>query len=298
MSMILITGGTGFVGRALVRQLVASGRPVRILLRPSPISPSLPKGISVEVAVCSLKDERSIRAALKGVDMVYHLAGTERRGSRSDLLGVDIEGTQVLAHSAAQAGVRRLLYLSHLGADRFSAYPLLKAKAIAEHHIINSGVEYTIIRSAIAFGQNDQFTSLFAKLLKLSPGIFLMPGDGESLIQPIYLDDLITCLIWALEDATMGNQTIAIGGAEYLSFRQVIVTLMEQLRIRRNIVTILPAYLRVISLVVEQFAPRFPVSSFWMDYLAADRTCSLDTLPRLFGLIPARFEQNLGYLLP
>src|SRR5689334_19798549 len=75
--MILVTGGTGFVGRALVRQLVANGQQVRTLIRPSPRTPNLPRGVPVEVAVVSLSDERGLRAALRGVDVVYHLAGAE-----------------------------------------------------------------------------------------------------------------------------------------------------------------------------------------------------------------------------
>ena len=93
--MILVTGGTGFIGQALIRQLVSLGKPVRTLLRPSIVTPNLPRGIPIEVAVSSFDDERSLRAAMKGVDVIYHLAGSERLGSRlADLVGVDIEGTK------------------------------------------------------------------------------------------------------------------------------------------------------------------------------------------------------------
>jgi nucleoside-diphosphate-sugar epimerase len=294
--MILVTGGTGFVGKALVRQLSEMGKPVRILLRPSPESPNLPKSVPVEVAVCSLRDERGIRAALKGVDAVYHLAGAERKGSRSDLTGVDVEGTRILAQACAQAGVERLIYLSHIGADRFSAYPVLKAKAIAEHHIINSGVDYTILRSAIVFGPNDQFTTMLSKLIKISPAIFLIPGDGETLLQPLFINDLVTCLAWVLKDHEMANKMISLGGGEFLSFKKIIEIIMIKMSKRRTIIPVFPAYLRMLSIIVEQFTPGFPVSIFWLDYLAADRTCTLDTLPRSFGLIPARFEHHLDYL--
>src|SRR5512146_1502255 len=122
-SMILVTGGTGFIGQALVRQLVAAGKSVRLLLRPSPTSPRLPRGVAVEVAVSSLKDERGLRSALKGVDVVFHLAGAERIGSRSNLEGVDIDGSRSLASVIRQAGVERVFFISHLGADRSSAFP-------------------------------------------------------------------------------------------------------------------------------------------------------------------------------
>ncbi|NPV85660.1 MAG: NAD(P)H-binding protein [Anaerolineae bacterium] len=294
--MILVTGGTGFVGRALARQLVANGESVRILLRPSPLSPNLPRGVSVEVVVCSLSDERGLQAAMKGVNVVYHLAGSERRGTRADLLGVDVNGARTLARAAMQAGVERVIYLSHLGADRFSAYPVLKAKAIAENYLMHSGVGYTIFRSAIIYGENDQFSTMFARLLKLSPGLFLLPGGGNTLLQPIWVEDLVTCMIYALDDAETVGQIISVGGTEYFSFRQIIEILMEVTATRRRLVSIQPAYLRMITLLIEQFIPRFPVSIFWLDYLAADRTTALDSVPRLFGLMPARFQHHLGYL--
>ena len=79
--MILVTGGTGFIGRALVRQLTEAGYPVRLLIRPTKQSPNLPKGVPVEVAVSKLSDKRSIRSAMIDVDIVYHLAGVEWHGA-------------------------------------------------------------------------------------------------------------------------------------------------------------------------------------------------------------------------
>lgn len=294
--MILVTGGTGFVGSVLIPNLLKAGKEVRLLLRPSPVSPRLPKGVSVEVAVCSLKDERGLRAALKGVDTVIHLAGAERQSTRANLTEVDVEGAQAIAQVAALAGVRRMLYLSHLGADKNSAYPVLKAKAFAEAAVQQSGIPYTIFRSAALFGPGDQFTTSFARLIRASKPFVLMPGDGDMLLQPLWIEDLVTALIIALDEESMYDQTISVGGAEILTFRQVIETIMQTIGVRRWLIPFSPAYLRILALWVEQVSPRFPVSLFWLDYLSADRTCALDTMPRVFGLMPVRFHQNLQYL--
>src|SRR5512144_2639917 len=101
--MILITGGTGFVGKALVRHLTEAGYPIRLLIRPSKRSPNLPKGVPVEVAVCNLNDIRGLRSALMGVEVVYHLAGVEWHGAHASLMNVDIEGTQTISRVAADA---------------------------------------------------------------------------------------------------------------------------------------------------------------------------------------------------
>ena len=138
MSRILVTGGTGFIGQALVRHLADSGHRVRILLRASAQSPNLPRSLPVEVAVRGLDDDRGLRAAMVGVDIVYHLAGAEWRGAYASLMEIDIQGTQNVVAAAADAEVGRLFFVSHLGADRASAYPVFKAKAIAEETMMDS----------------------------------------------------------------------------------------------------------------------------------------------------------------
>ncbi len=294
--MILVTGGTGFVGRVLVRHLIASGKQVRTLLRPSKKSPMLPRGISVEAAVCSLQDERGLRSVLKDIDTVFHLAGSERFSSKAALQAVDVDGTRTLADVAARAGVRRIVYLSHLGADRASAYPVLKAKGLAENAIAASGVPYTILRSAVIYGPGDQFTLPLARLLRISPGIFLVPGDGNTLLQPIWIEDVVTCLSIAAEQEDLANQVLSIGGVETFRFSEVVNKIMDTIGLQRRLVNFSPAYMRLIALFLEQFS-RFPVSIYWLDYLAADRTTQLDTVPRVFGILPVRMHTQLGYLL-
>lgn len=294
--MILVTGGTGFVGQILIRHLVAMGYQVRTLLRPSQASPNLPVGVPIEAVICGLKDERGLRAAFKGVDVVFHLAGAEHKGSQADLMGVDIEGTKSIAGVAADAGIERFFYLSHLGADRASAYPVLKSKAIAESHIVHSGVPYTIFRSAVLFGPGDKFTTELARLLRLAPGLFFLPGDGKTMLQPLWVEDLVTCLTLAMSDPATINQIYAIGGPEFLSFREIVDMVKSAARIRRTVVPLAPPYLRFLSVFLENSMKDFPLSVFWIDYLASDRTCELDTLPRLFGLMPARLNHQIEYL--
>src|SRR5262245_52824866 len=124
--MILITGATGFIGRTLIRHLSGLDKPLRALIRPSPRTPRLPKGVPIEVAVVSLADVRGLRAALRDVDIVFHLASAEGQGSRGNLLTADIQGTANLVEAAADAGVERMIYISHIGAARASGYPAFK----------------------------------------------------------------------------------------------------------------------------------------------------------------------------
>ena len=294
--MILVTGATGFIGRALVRQLFDSGYPVRTLLRPSPHTPRLPKGVPVEVAVVGLGDVRGLRAALRDVDVIIHLAGAEHQGRNANLLATDIHGTQNLAQAAKGAGVKRFIYLSHIGADRASAFPVQKAKGIAEEHIRKSGVPYTIVRSSIIFGPEDHFTTNLASLLRRAPGIFPIPGDGQTRIQPLWVEDLVTCLVWAMESSETINNLYEVGGSEYFTIRQTLESIMQVIGRRRLLISVSPPFLRALVITLETFIPHFPASSFWIDYYAVHRTCPVDNLPRTFGLMPARFTYRLNYL--
>ncbi len=294
--VILITGATGFIGRALLRQLLAAGREVRIALHPSRTSPRLPRGVPLEVAVVSLSDERAIQAALKGVEVVFHLAGSEWRGKDADLFAVDMRGTERLANLAAQAGVKRLVYLSHLGASRAAGYPVFKAKGIAEEHIRRSGVAHTIFRSGLVFGPEDHFTTVLARLLRASPFFFPIPGGERTVVQPLWVEDLIAVMLWSLEDEGTLNQTYEIGGSEYFTARQILEIIMQVTQRRRLLLEVNPALLRAWIVMLEAMIPNYPLSSFWMDYLAVSRTCPADALPRTFGLMPARFAYRLDYL--
>jgi uncharacterized protein YbjT (DUF2867 family) len=294
--MILISGGTGFVSHALIRRLNEMGHSIRILVRPAEKSPKLPLGVPVEATVCSLSDPRGLRVAMKGIKTVFHLASSESTGNKADLMKVDIQGTENLAGAARDAGVDRIFFLSHIGADRASAYPMLKAKGIAETHIRNSGVEYTIFRTGLLFGIGDHFTTGLARLLTGLPLIFLLPGGGQTTVQPLWIEDLVTCILWSMEDNNTSGQIYTLGGPEFLTLRRIVEIIMKKIGVHRVLLPIMPAYLRALTVIFEQSFQAFPVSVFWLDYLAADRTTAIDSVTRNFGLLPSIFESRLDYL--
>ncbi len=294
--MLLVTGGTTFIGRAVLRNLSAYGYSIRTLLEPAKESPLLPPGVSVDVALSSLDDERGIRAAMVDVSAVIHLAGTGLGHTFDDPEIVDAEGTRVLVEAAEEAGVERFIYQSTLGADPASAYPQIRAKAIAENHIRNSSLPYTILRSAVLFGPDDSLTTSLAMLMAGSLLFFPIPGDGSTVLQPLWVEDLATCIGWSLDEEETKGGTFELGGPEYFTLRQIVTMVMHAASITRIIIPTRPPYLRGFSWLMERTLRYSPASTNLLDYLAVNRTTDLDTLPRLFGLAPTRMEDRLDHL--
>lgn len=294
--MLLVTGGSSFVGRAVIRRLNDSGQDLRTLLGPSVQSPNLPKGVPMDVALSSMSDRRGVRAALVGVDVVIHMAGTEIMGPARMDLAAHVEDTRVLAQAAAEAGVRRFIHLSMIGANRTSAFEVLRAVGSAEGHVQSSGIPFDILRLSALYGEGDVFTTGLATLMALSPGFFLMPGEGEMLLQPLWVEDLATTVQWMLQDEAAADQAIGVGGPEFFSLRQILEMVGAESGRRRALVPARQPYLRAIADLVERVLPAPPLVAHWLDYLSQNRISSLDILPRRFGLQPARMAGRLDYL--
>ncbi len=295
--MILITGSTGFIGRVLVRHLAESGHPLRVLLRPSQRTPRLPRGIPVEVTVASLTDARGLQAALRDVRVVYHLAGDEGSGSRANLRQTDVEGTALLAEAAARQQVQRFFYISHYGASTVSAFPVLRAKGLAEQAIRASGIDYTIFRAAAIFGPGDQLTTGLSLLLALAPGLLPLPAAGKTRLQPLWVEDLAACMTWALENENTRRQVLEVGGTEYYTLAEIVAVIQQVIGVHKKVVSWPHTVIRGLTVLLENAFPGFPFSSFWLDYLAVDRIGPVDTLPRVFNLLPETFHpRRLGYL--
>lgn len=294
--MILVVGGTTFLGRALLAQLKGYNYPLRVLLEPAVESPPLPVGLSFDVALSSLQDERGVRAAMVGVDTILHVGGASLGSLSPDATGSQAHAAQILVGAAQEAGVQRIVYVSQVGANRASAYPLLRANAQVEEAIQHSELAYTILRSTVLYGEGDSFTSGLAQIIAASPLFFMLPGDGTTTLQPLWVEDLATSVLWSLDvEETIGN-VYSVGGPEYFTLEEIVQIVMREAAMLRILIMTRPPYLRVGSQLLQSLLPRPPVNTHWIDYLAVSRTTDLNTLPRVFGLAPSRMEERLGYL--
>lgn len=293
--MILVTGATGFVGRHLVPRLVQAGWSVRILARPGRGGTfRLPwPELNLDIAPGGIDDPAALAAAMRGVHTVFHLVNAQWWGNARALERVEIGGTQMVIDAAREAHVGRLVVMSHLGAAPSSAYALLRVKGRMEDLVRGSGLPYTIIRSGVLFGREDRFVNGLAMLLRSNPLVYLQPGQGEMLLHPLYIEDLVAALVQSMENLDTVDRVIEIGGPEYISFNEMVRTVMRVTGAQRMIVPVPPYVLRVLTRVVGRVLPRWPTTLQWFDILASHRTAGLNTISDTFGIRPVRFEDTI-----
>ena len=298
--MILVTGSTGFVGRHLVVRLAEAGWPVRVFMHgeQSGDLPELWAGLTLDVFRGSLYEAGDLRDALQGVHTVYHLASAQWWGRVRDLERIDVGVTSGLAQAARQARIGRLIMVSHLGAAQASAYPLIRAKGLAENIVTRAGVPYTVVRSGIVFGPDDRFVNGVAMLLRVNPFVFLQPGQGENLLHPLYIDDLVQALVGCMDNLDTVDRVLEIGGPEYVTFNELVRTVMRVTHTPRSVIALAPHTLRFLTRLARRIFPRWPTTPQWFDLVASHRTADLNSMSELFGIKPVRFEDTLLTYMP
>jgi NADH dehydrogenase len=295
--MILITGATGYIGRHVVARLLAEGLAVRCLL-PTGARHDLAESPTCEIVQGNLLDEELLFQAATGAHTIIHLQSAQWWGRQRDLDRIDLGLTRALIAAARAARVGRLIAVSHLGSTPASAYPLLRVKGKQEELIRASGLAYTIIRSALVFGPGDAFVNHVAMMLKSTPFVFLMPGQGEVVLQPIYIDDLVDIIYTSLEAIQSIDTTIDIGGPEYITLEDLLNTVMRVTGVYRTIIPTPPYVLRWLTAVYSRLFRRSLVTEQWLDLLAINRAAPLGNTITYFGVHPRRLEDTLLTYLP
>jgi uncharacterized protein YbjT (DUF2867 family) len=293
--MILITGATSFVGRATVSRLVAERRDVRCLLRPSQRKQRLATGVLFSTVSASMNDMPALRTAMQEVTAIVHLTGEEDL-DREGTLRSHVEDTVQLITAAQEADVRRFIYLSRLGADRASAYPLYRARGEVEAAVRESGLDVTILQAPVIYGSEDISTNVLVMLAKMSPLLLPIPTSGLSRFQPLWVVDLTTCILATLARDDLIGQTIPLGGPEHFTLEQMVREILTAAGLRRRLVRVRTPLMQTAVALFDALLPRSPAPRWWLDLVTVGGATDLVTIPRHFGFEPCRFSQCLDYL--
>jgi len=288
---VLVTGGTGFVGRSVVAAL-RDRHEVRVLARRADAS-------TVDrVVVGDVTDAASLTTAFAGVDTIVHLVGIieESRGRTFD--AVIHQGTRSVVTAARAAGVERLIFVSAIGAQDDPRYPYHQAKYRAETVVRGSGLATAIVRPSVIFGKGDGFISVLAGVVRRFP-ITPVVGDGSARFHPIQVDDVAAAIARLVDDpALTDGSTYELGGGKIYTYAQMLDAIARQLNVRRPRVHV---PIGLMKLVVAASAPlpkalRPPVTSEQLKMLTLDNTTANSATALLTGREPVALEDGIAYL--
>jgi uncharacterized protein YbjT (DUF2867 family) len=281
--VILVTGGTGFIGPKVVHALRAEGRDVRCLVRRPERATTL-KAWGCELAAGDVTDAVSLRAAVEGCDAVIHLVAIIS-GKRADFERVMVAGTQSLLAAAKAAGVRRVLLMSALGttAETKELVPYYWAKWEMEQATARSGLEHVIFRPSFVFGRDGGVLPLFVRQVRWSP-VTPVIGDGERRLQPIWVEDVAAHFAKAVDLAGAANRTFELGGPDQVTWNELYERIARVLGKRRARVHV-PVGLMRVGATVAELLPRPPITRDQLTMLeAGDNVGDLTPALETFGI--------------
>ncbi len=227
--LITVFGGSGFVGRHVVRALVKRGYRVRVAVRRPDLAGFLqPLGMvgQIHAVQANLRYPDSVAAAVKGAAAVVNLVGILQEGGRQSFAGVQANGARVIAQACAGAGIARLVQVSAIGADHDSKSLYARSKAEGEAAVLAAVPGAVILRPSIVFGPEDGFFNRFAALARVLPALPLV-GGGETRFQPVFVGDVAEAVARGVDGVVAGGRVYELGGPEVKSFRELLAYICE-----------------------------------------------------------------------
>jgi uncharacterized protein YbjT (DUF2867 family) len=238
--LVTVFGGSGFVGRHVVRALAKQGWRVRVAVRRPDLAGHLqPMGGVGQIMPlqANLRFPDSVMRAVQGADAVVNLVGILFESGRQSFDSVQTEGPRAIAMAAAKAGITNLVHLSAIGADAQSPAAYARSKAAGEAAVLEHVPSAIIMRPSIVFGPEDNFFNQFATLARYLPALPLI-GGGETKFQPVYVGDVAEAVALALAGKAKPGTVYELGGPDVRSFRQILEYILAETGRKRPLIPI------------------------------------------------------------
>ena len=254
-TLVTVFGGSGFLGRNVVRALAKRGYRIRVAVRRPELAGHLqPLGRvgQIHAVQANLRYPASVGAAMRNSQVAINLVGILAEGGAQSFEAVQAKGPETVAR-AASAAAARMVHVSAIGADENSPSGYARSKAAGEKAVLAAVPSATILRPSVVFGPEDQFTNRFAALARLSPALPLI-GGGVTRMQPVYVGDVATAVADAVDGKTRPGATYELGGPEVLTLREIMEIILAITERKRMLIS-LPFGLAKLQALFLQFAP-------------------------------------------
>jgi NADH dehydrogenase len=292
---IAVMGGSGFVGRYVVKRLAERGEVLTVGGRHASNATYLKlKGDVGQVGLVNIAidDEAVLPAFLEGKDALINCVGVlyERGAQKFDV--VHHSAPAKLARLAREAGVERLVHISAIGADPRSPSAYARSKAAGEKAVLDAFPTATILRPSIVFGPEDDFFNRFASLAVMSPFIPLI-GGGETRFQPVYVGDVASAVVRVLDDPATAGRTYELGGRQVYSFRALMEVMLDEIKRHRHFID-LPFGLASFQARFLSLLPKPPLTPDQVEMLRRDNVVASGALDLgTLGIAPTPVEAIL-----
>ena len=292
MSSATVFGGTGFVGRRVVRHLRGTGTRVRIVSRHR--RPGEEDGI--EQIAADAHDQHSVEAAVGGADGVVNAISLYVEHGTDTFHSMHVETAAKIARAARQAGIRRLAHISGIGANTASPSRYIRSRGEGEVAVQTAFSGAVIVRPAVMFAADDAFLTTILRLLRSLPAYPIF-GDGGTRLQPVYVDDVATAIVQILRQSQKPSPVYELGGPRGYSYEELLRTIARIAGLRPVLMRVPFAFWNALAGAAEML-PRPPLTRNQVELMRIDTTAS-ERLPgfRTLGILPRSLEDELEAML-
>ncbi len=285
-----VTGGSGFIGSHLVENLAKSDNKIRVLTHQ--VTKVSVESNKIDLCQGNIEDFESLKIFCRDLDVVIHLVGIIAETRSKTFKKTVTEGTSLLVKACLESDVKKIIYISALGATGDSESKYFQSKYIAEQAIINSGIDYFILRPSVIYGRGDGFVNLLIGLLKI-PLITPVIGTGRYLMQPVYIDDLITSISKSIYMNDIKNIIIDIAGPEKLEYLQILDILKKRLKKRRINFHLPISLMKFFAVLLEKVIKPAPFTKDQLIMMEMGSCGNIIKMMELYLINPIKFSNGI-----
>jgi uncharacterized protein YbjT (DUF2867 family) len=296
--MILVTGGSGYVGSHVAKKLLMEGKHVRVLVRSIQKfnQEARLKGYDIDLVEGDVTLPSTLAPVFSDVDAVVHTVAIaiEKKGITYE--DVNVNGTINVVEAAKSAGIQRFINISQLGADSRLPYRFLASKGKAQEYVADSGLDWTAFRPSVIWGPEDEFANTFAKLILITPIIFPIV-DKKAKFQPVWVDDVATAILKSLDDPSTFGKEYELGGPDIFTIEGIERETLKALGSKRLLIPFPKSMLHQVVSLMEKFLPSPPVTRSLLELLAFDNVPKENTITRFVTEpLPFKSENTAAYM--